>query len=323
MSDTAISVRGLRKSYGSVEAVRGIDLDVELGEVFALLGPNGAGKTTTVEILEGYRHRDAGDVSVLGRDPWHGDRAFRERVGLVLQSTTVSAYLTVEETVEQYRGYYAHPRPLEEILEVVGLKEQRAFRANKLSGGQQRRLDVAVGLAGDPELLFLDEPTTGFDPAARRNAWELITNLKALGKTVLLTTHYMDEAEHLADRVAIVVRGQIVAQGPPRTLAKGEHAAIARFALPVGTPPLPVGIEAQVSANGLIEIETEEPTRLLHRLTSWAVEQGIDLEGLTVSRASLEETYLRLTRDAEAEAAASAPAEEAIGTGRRGRRRRR
>jgi ABC-2 type transport system ATP-binding protein len=320
VNEPAIQVRGLRKRYGAVEAVSGLDLSVEAGEVFALLGPNGAGKTTTVEILEGYRQRDAGDVSVLGHDPWHGDRAFRERVGLVLQSTTVSGYLTVEETVEQYRGYYAHPRPLDEILEVVGLQEQRGMRANRVSGGQQRRLDVAVGLAGDPELLFLDEPTTGFDPAARRNAWDVITNLKSLGKTVLLTTHYMDEAEHLADRVAIVVRGKIVAEGAPRELAKGEHAAIIRFALAPGAPPLPAGMVATVSANGLTEIETEEPTQLLHRLTSWAVEQGVDLEGLTVSRATLEETYLRLTRDAEAEAAV-ASSEAAVGRGRRRRRR--
>jgi ABC-2 type transport system ATP-binding protein len=305
VSEPAISVRGLRKAYGANEAVRDINLEVGVGEVFALLGPNGAGKTTTVEILEGYRRRDAGDVAVLGIDPWHANRAFRERVGLVLQSTSVAAYLTVEETVEQYRGYYSRPRPLNEILEVVGLSEQRDVRANRLSGGQQRRLDVAVGLAGDPELLFLDEPTTGFDPGARRGAWELIRNLKALGKTVLLTTHYMDEAEHLADRVAIIVRGEVVAEGAPRDLAKGEHAAVIRFAVPGRAPALPatVATHARAHANGLLEIETESPTGVLHDLTSWAVAGSIELEGLTVARASLEETYLRLTREAERVAA--------------------
>jgi ABC-2 type transport system ATP-binding protein len=307
MPEPAIVAHGLRKSYGPIEAVRDIDLEVRAGEVFALLGPNGAGKTTIVEILEGYRDRDAGDVTVLGHDPTHHSREMRERVGIVLQSTSVAAYLTVEETVEQYRGYYPHPRPLDEILAVVGLGEQREQRANRLSGGQQRRLDVAVGLAGDPDLLFLDEPTTGFDPGARRNAWDLITNLKTLGKTVLLTTHYMDEAEHLADRVAIVVHGKIVAEGAPRDLAKGAHAAVIRFALPGGAPPLPSSMTSAVSANGLVEMEADEPTRLLHALTSWAVEQGIELEGLTVHRASLEETYLRLTSEAELANPAPAP----------------
>ena len=317
MTEAAIHVRGLRKAYGAVEAVRGIDLEVQTGEVFALLGPNGAGKTTAVEIMEGFRQRDAGEVRVLGRDPAHHERALRERVGIVLQSTSLSAYLTVEETVQQYRGYYPRPLPLEDILGVVGLQEQRDQRANKLSGGQQRRLDVAVGLAGDPDLLFLDEPTTGFDPGARRHAWELITNLKSLGKTVLLTTHYMDEAEHLADRVAIVVHGQIVAEGAPRELAKGEHAAVIRFALPAGAPALPAEYASHTSANGLIEMESEQPTRLLHDLTSWAVRHEVELEGLVVQRATLEETYLRLTREAEA---ANPPV--AVATGRRRRRRR-
>ena len=314
MSEPAIRVRGLRKAYGSIQAVRGVDLDVDAGEVFALLGPNGAGKTTTVEIMEGYRERDAGEVAVLGHDPAHGDRRLRERIGLVLQSTTVSRYLTVEETLEQYRGYYPHPRPLDEILEVVGLTEARDRRTNKLSGGQQRRLDVGVGLAGDPDLLFLDEPTTGFDPAARREAWDLITNLKSLGKTILLTTHYMDEAEHLADRVAIVVHGRIVAQGAPGELAKGEHAAVIRFNVTSGSPPLPEGITPSTGSGGLIEIETDEPTQTLHALTSWAVSNRIELQGLTVSRASLEETYLRLTREAEANEPPQAPP-----AGRRGR----
>jgi ABC-2 type transport system ATP-binding protein len=312
----AIAASGLRKSYGPIEAVRGIDLEVQQGEVFALLGPNGAGKTTTVEILEGYRDRDDGDVSVLGHDPAHHDRELRERVGIVLQSTSLAAYLTVEETVQQYRGYYPHPLPLDDILDVVGLAEARNQRANRLSGGQQRRLDVAVGLAGDPDLLFLDEPTTGFDPGARRNAWDLITNLKALGKTVLLTTHYMDEAEHLADRVAIVVRGEIVAQGAPRELAKGAHAVVVRFALPAGAPPLPQAMAAAASANGLIEMETDTPTRHLNELTSWAVQNQVELEGLTVHRASLEETYLRLTREAEL----AHPAPPSAPTGRRRRR---
>jgi len=301
VNGAAIEVRSLAKAYGDVRAVDGLDLRVAEGEILALLGPNGAGKTTTVEILEGYRQRDAGDVSVLGYDPWHADRRFRERVGIVLQSTSLSRYLTVEETIEQYRGYYPHPRPIGEILELVGLTEQRALRTGKLSGGQQRRLDVAVGLAGDPDLLFLDEPTTGFDPAARRNAWDLVANMKAIGKTVLLTTHYMDEAEHLADRVAIVVRGRIVAEGRPSDLAKGEHAAVIRFKLPPGdaAPPAALGAANTGAAGDAWEIETEEPTRRLHALTSWAVERNIELRALTVSRATLEETYLRLTREAE------------------------
>src|SRR6266567_3937884 len=219
MTDTAIDVRGLHKSYGAVEAVRNVDLTIATGEVFALLGPNGAGKTTIVEILEGHRKRDAGTVSGLGFDPARRERALKERIGIVLQSTGIEQFLTVAEVIEMYRGYYPRPRPLDEIIDVVGLTEKRDERVKKLSGGQQRRLDVAIGLAGDPALLFLDEPTTGFDPGARRRMWETVRNLVSLGKTIFLTTHYMDEAQELADRVAVISAGQIVAEGPPETLA--------------------------------------------------------------------------------------------------------
>ena len=219
MDDAAIVVRGLRKAYAELEAVRGIDLTISTGEVFALLGPNGAGKTTTVEILEGYRERTAGEVVVLGHDPSHGGRSLRERIGIVLQSTGIDPFLTVSETIDMYAGYYPKRRPTDEVIDVVGLGEKRDTRVNKLSGGQQRRLDVAIALAGDPELLFLDEPTTGFDPGARRNAWDMVRNLASTGKTIFLTTHYMDEAQNLADRVAVITGGTIVAEGPPESLA--------------------------------------------------------------------------------------------------------
>ena len=229
--DLAIYARDLRKSYGAVEAVRGVDLAIARGEVYALLGPNGAGKTTTVEVLEGFRERSGGEARVLGHDPARHERALKERIGIVLQATSAQPYLTVAETIDLFRGYFPAPRPLDEILEVVGLAEQRATRVRKLSGGQQRRLDVAIGLAGDPELLFLDEPTTGFDPSARRNAWELVRNLRALGATVLLTTHYMDEAEQLADRVGVIVEGRIVAEGAPAELIGRHTASAIRFAV--------------------------------------------------------------------------------------------
>jgi ABC-2 type transport system ATP-binding protein len=299
--DPAIDVRGLRKSYGDVEAVRGVDLSVERGEVFALLGPNGAGKTTIVEILEGYRERSAGEASVLGHDPARGERSLKERIGIVLQSTGVDPYLTVAETVELYRGYYPNPRPLEEVIELVGLNEKRDTRVLKLSGGQQRRLDVAVALAGDPELLFLDEPTTGFDPSARRNAWEIVRNLSSLGKTVFLTTHYMDEAQYLAARVAVISNGQIVAEGPPATLGGRDTAtAVVRFRVAGDAASLPPGIAAQVTPeDGGFRYRVEDPARFLHDLTGWALESGVRLEGLAVSRPTLEDVYLELTAEAE------------------------
>jgi ABC-2 type transport system ATP-binding protein len=283
----AIEVRGLRRTYGEIEAVAGVDLTVARGEVFALLGPNGAGKTTTVEILEGHRPRTSGEVSVLGFDPGKTERAFKERIGIVLQETSVEPYLTVEEAIDLYRGFYPHPRPLNEVLGLVGLMEQRASRVRRLSGGQQRRLDVAVGLAGDPELLFLDEPTTGFDPAARHEAWGMILGLKELGKTIFLTTHYMDEAQHLANRVAIVKRGRIIAEGSPAALVAQEKASRVAFREPEDAERILAGLEGAQSQNGYVSIETEQPTALLYALTSRAHEAGIELPELTVSKPTL------------------------------------
>ena len=302
MTELAIEVAGLRKSYKDVEAVRGIDLQVKKGEVFALLGPNGAGKTTSVEILEGYRRRDGGEVSVLGYDPAAGGRGFKRRIGIVLQDTGIDSYLTVVETINRYRGFYPNSRPLDEIIEVVELQEKRAARANKLSGGQQRRLDVAIGLAGDPELLFLDEPTTGFDPSARRNAWKMVKNLQSLGKTILLTTHYMDEAQNLADRVAIIVHGRIVTEGPPSSLV-GREASKTRisFRVPADAGP-PISIVGSAPhAGGFYELTPPEPMRTLHELTGWALDNGVELQELNVARPSLEDVYLELTRSAEEE----------------------
>jgi ABC-2 type transport system ATP-binding protein len=301
MSGNAIEITGLRKSYGDVEAVRGIDLTVAEGEVFALLGPNGAGKTTTVEILEGYRGRDAGEISVLGFDPSRGSRKLKSQVGIVLQSTGIDPYLTVAETIELFRAYYPSPRPVDEIIEVVGLKEKRDTRVLKLSGGQQRRLDVAIALAGDPKLLFLDEPTTGFDPGARRNAWEVVKNLSSLGKTIFLTTHYMDEAQYLAREVAVIAAGQIVAQGPPGSLAGRDTAATTiTFTAPPGAADLPPTLASTATVTGgTIQVRTTDPTRALHELTGWALDRGVELDGLSVTRPSLEDVYLEITKSSE------------------------
>ena len=300
MPELAVEVRGLRKSYGAAEAVRGVDLQVRAGEIYALIGPNGAGKTTTLEVLEGYRARDAGEVSVLGFDPADNATAFKERIGIVLQSTSVTQYLRVGETVDMFRGYYPHPRPLEEVLQLVGLTEVRDKLVRRLSGGQQRRLDVAAGLAGDPDLLFLDEPTTGFDPSARRAAWEMIRGLKALGKTVLLTTHYLDEAQALADRVAIITNGRIVAEGTPDELRARESETRISFRRPAAD--LPAVITGAMDGDR-VEIRTTDPTWLLHELTSWAVENSVTFDDLSVSPITLEEVYLRVSADGDEETA--------------------
>jgi ABC-2 type transport system ATP-binding protein len=300
MSELAIEVHGLSKRYGDLEAVRGVDLEVATGEVFALLGPNGAGKTTTVEILEGHRARSGGMVSVLGFDPAANQRGYRERIGIVLQETGVQPYLTVAETIELFRGYYPHPRPVAEVLAVVGLTEQAARRVRQLSGGQRRRLDVAVGLCGDPDLLFLDEPTTGFDPAARHQAWGMVRSLQDLGKTVFLTTHYMDEADHLADRVAIIRRGEIVVVGRPGDLTSAERATTIRFRLPPTSPPLPPALAATAAPDGSVAIESEAPTETLYRLTAWAHAAAIELLDLSVARPTLEEVYLRIVNETAA-----------------------
>ena len=280
---TAISVRGLRKAYGDLAAVRGIDFDIEEGEVFGLLGPNGAGKTTTVEILEGYRRRDAGEVTVLGHDPQDPGPEFRERIGVVLQQSALWANLSVRETHRVFAGYYEHPRDIDEVIELVGLSEKQDARVKTLSGGQKRRLDLGVALVGDPDLLFLDEPTTGFDPAARRAAWEMIRSLRLLGKTVLLTTHYLDEAEQLADRVAVLREGHIVTMGTPRELTSAD-----------------LEVEIRYRRNGEeVLLRTSEPTRALHELTADALARGEELERLEVRRPTLEEVYLTLVSDDE------------------------
>jgi ABC-2 type transport system ATP-binding protein len=292
----AVDVRGLMKSYSGAPVVRGIDLAIRHGEVFALLGPNGAGKTTTIEILEGYRTRDHGEVSVLGVDPGRERAKLKSRIGIVLQSTSIDRYLTVRETIAMYATFYPHPRPVDEVVHLVGLEEKRSVRVLKLSGGQQRRLDVAVALVGNPELLFLDEPTTGFDPSARHEAWEVIKNLATLGMTVLLTTHYMDEAQFLADRVAVIVAGQIVAEGPPATLGDRQLAkSRIRFLRPAGAT-LPDGLSATPGPDGYTEITPDDMAQTLHQLSGWAIDHQVSLDDLQVTRPSLEDVYLSLTR---------------------------
>ena len=282
---TAVAVAELHKSYGDFEAVKGISFEIQAGEVFGLLGPNGAGKTTTVEILEGYRKRDRGDVSVLGADPERAGLDWRERIGVVLQQDELYPYFSVRECVELFAGYYEQPRDPAEVVRLVGLEEKANARVKTLSGGQKRRLDFAVALVGDPELLFLDEPTTGFDPGARRMAWETIRSLRALGKTILLTTHYIEEAQQLADRVAVLRAGRIVALGTPSELIGAAPATEIRYRL-----------------NGeAVVVQTEEPTRVLHELTARALSDGVELEDLEVRRPTLEEVYLTLTEEEPAE----------------------
>ena len=303
MADAVIRASGLRKSYGDVEAVRGIDIEVTPGEVFAFLGPNGAGKTTTVEILEGYRPRSGGEVSVLGADPADAGRDWRGRIGIVLQQSKMHPELSVRETLEMFGGYYSSPLGVTETIEQVGLTEKAETRVARLSGGQQRRLDVGVALIGDPELLFLDEPTTGFDPSARRQFWSVIEGLRELGKTIFLTTHYMDEAQVLADRAAIIVGGRIVAEGPPDRLGAAHDISEIRFRLPAGVAISELPLDgAKASSDGrFVTVSTGDPVTTLNRLTAWALERDADLAALSVGQPSLEDVYLELTGRREEE----------------------
>jgi len=301
MAEPAISVRGLHKAYGRHEAVRGIDFEVEHGEVFGFLGPNGAGKTTTIEILEGYRPRTAGDVSVLGVDPQRPTRAWRNRVGLVLQECQLDPTLTVRETLSLYAGFYESPRNVDEIIKLVGLDDKRDAKLGTLSGGQKRRADVGVGIVGDPELVFLDEPTTGFDPSARRGAWNMIEGLKDLGKTIFLTTHYMDQAQHLADRVVILRQGQLVASGKPDELgASIGSASEVRFRLPAGVTAdqLDKVVHEDLTLSGSeVSFRTEDVQKALFHLTGWAERHKVQLQDIQVQRPTLEDIFLQLTEE--------------------------
>ncbi len=298
--EPVIRVQGLVKRYGEHEAVRGIDLEVHRGEIFAFLGPNGAGKTTTVEILEGFRQASDGSVWVLGQDPWQAPGSWRARLGIVLQESGAEPGLTTRECVALYAGYYPSPRNIDETLALVGLSEQADERAAKLSGGQRRRLDVALALIGDPELIFLDEPTTGFDPSARRAAWEVVDGLRRLGKTIFLTTHYMDEAERLADRIAVIAAGRIVAEGTPQTLG-GRQLEATRITFMLGAAAdlqtLPPALAQRLARDddGLLRLPSTSVTADLHALSGWALERGLELESLEVSRPTLEDVYLQLT----------------------------
>lgn len=295
-----VVVEGLRKSYGGVAAVDGLDLTIQSGEVIALLGPNGAGKTTTVEILEGYRKPDAGTVSVLGMNPQTGGRAFRERIGVVLQEAGFEEQFSPRELIRLHAGYYPHPRAVDDVISLVGLEEKADARVRTLSGGQRRRLDLALGIVGGPEMLFLDEPTTGFDPSARRKAWDLVDRLRDLGATILLTTHYLDEAEHLADRVVVIDHGRIVAQGTPEQLtASAGLATVISFRLPenVAAGDLPLIGEDLRMAGTLVEVRTRSATTDVNTLAAWAVGRGIELESLTLARPSLEDVYLDLVKE--------------------------
>ncbi len=299
-----VSVRGLVKTYGRRAVVDGVDLQVRRGEIFAFLGPNGAGKTTTVEILEGFRDRTAGEVRVLGIDPAEAGGPWRDRIGVVLQDSAPEPGVTVRECMELYAGYYEHPRDIDDTIALVGLADRGGSMAGGLSGGQRRRLDVALALIGDPEVIFLDEPTTGFDPSARRAAWDVIAGLRHLGKTIFLTTHYMDEAEHLADRIAVVAAGRIVAEGTPQTIGgRDRMTATIRFTLPgpLAARDLPKGLRplAEASADGATVVRSERPLVHLQVLADWAVSRGIDLPDLDVRRPTLEEVYLGLTSTPE------------------------
>jgi ABC-2 type transport system ATP-binding protein len=299
-----IEVADLTKSYGDVHAVRGISFAVDQGECVAVLGPNGAGKTTTVEILEGYRTRDSGTVSVLGVDPARGGTDLRQRIGIVLQECGVEPFLTVTEVLTMHAGYYLHPLAVTDVIDIVGLREKATARVKTLSGGQKRRLDVALGLIPDPELLFLDEPTTGFDPTARRQAWEMIGHLTQLGKTVLLTTHYMDEAQALADRVIVIAAGRVVAEGPPESIGgRADAAAQIRFQLPHGVAIGQLPIAAEEVGDGMAAITTSTPTTVLRTLTEWALTHGGELGQLSVTRPSLDDIYVELTASHDGESA--------------------